>query len=286
VSIRIFVNKLANIEMQIMYAVMTVDVDPPTTPKENFMIENGVTSLLNLFCNHKIKATFFVPSLVAESFPSLMLNIVEQKHEIACHGLKHHPFEATLDAKKQFKNIKTATDILESIIGSKPLGFRAPLFNVNENCWVALCKNGYFYDSSIVFSPYFGRTLLPKKPFFLLEGYGEINVCNLIEIPVSVNPLLPFPLGGAYMRTFGRLWSKTGIKLNLLSKTPVTLYIHPKDVVQGLHAHSWWHYRNIPNCLKMLNEIIKYAKHCGANFLMACELAKLYRERLLENHLI
>jgi hypothetical protein len=264
---------------------MTVDVDPPATPKENFMIENGVISLLNLFYNHKIKATFFVPSLVAENFPSLMSNIIEQKHEIACHGLKHHPLEATLDANRQFENIKTATYILESITGSKPLGFRAPLFNINKNCWVALYKNGYIYDSSIVCSPFFGKTPLPKKPFFLLE-FGKINVCSLIEIPVSVNPLLPFPLGGAYMRTFGMLWSKTGIKLNLLFKTPVTFYIHPKDVVQGVHAHSWWHYRNIPNCLKMLSEILKYAKHCGAKFLMAYELAKLSQERLLEDYQI
>ncbi|MEM2507238.1 MAG: hypothetical protein QXF61_09380, partial [Nitrososphaeria archaeon] len=63
----------------------------------------------------------------------------------------------------------------------------------------------------------------------------------------------------------------------------ITFYIHPKDVIQGVHGHAWWHYRNISNCLKMLENVIKYSKQFGAEFLTAHELANLYLEKIFEN---
>jgi peptidoglycan/xylan/chitin deacetylase (PgdA/CDA1 family) len=260
----------------LLYFVMTIDVDPPISSIPEFMISKGVASLLDLFDKHTIKATFFVPSMVAEKFPASMKEIVKRRHEIACHGLKHDPWEATLNVDKQTKMIKAATDSIQSITGLRPVGFRAPLFRINENCWKALQKNGYLYDSSIVCSPFYGshKIFLPTKPFFLPTP-EKSGSCSLLEIPVSTNPFLPFPLGGFWLRLFGLIWTKIGVTLNFISRTPVVFYIHPKDVVPREYGRRWYYYYNTTNCMNMLNELIEYAKQSGAKFLKAYELANL-----------
>lgn len=261
------------------YFVTTVDVDPPFSSWQNYVIEKGVDHFLKLFKKYSIKATFFIPGVVAKEFPKTIRKIVEQKHEIACHGLKHEPLEATLDISKQMLNIKEATEIIESITGLRPTGFRAPLFNVNKNCWISLYKNGYVYDSSVVSSPLYGnykRFFLKSKPYFLADLLRDEN-CNLLEIPVSA---FLFPLGGGWLRLLGLKWMKTGIKANLVFHTPIVFYVHPKDVVYyNPHGLPWYYSRNISKCLRMLDDIIKYVKQRDVKFITAYELA-----RVIENY--
>ena len=258
---------------------MTVDVDPPMSYIPNSIIENGVTSLLRLFDEYAIEATFFVPAVVAQKFPTIMEEIVSRGHEVSCHGLEHDPREVTLSVNKQIQVIRTATEIIESKTGFRPVGYRAALFKITRNCWIALQKNGYVYDSSVVCSPFYGthKIFLPAKPFRLPIPKSSENH-GLLEIPVSVNPFLPFPLGGACMRIFGLRWSKIGVKSNFISKTPVVFYIHPKDVITRTSGRVWHSYCNTANCMKMLEEIVKYAKQSGAKFLKAHELARLCGE--------
>jgi hypothetical protein len=262
---------------------MTVDVDPPFSPLQNFVIENGVISLLDLFDQHSIKATFFVPAVIAKDFPKVANEIVDGRHEIACHGLKHHPEEGILGLNEQLRIIKAATSIIESVTGIKPIGYRAPLFRVNENCWIALRNSNYVYDSSLVgvsYTRYMKHVIsLQMQPLCIkiLNFAKTYNNAHLFELPVSINPILPLPLGGGWLRIFGLKWAKIGIKMNFLSKGLVVFYIHPKDIVAiqtpGLF---WYNYKNTANGLKMLDNLIKYAKWCNAEFLRACELIKLF----------
>ncbi|MEM3714713.1 MAG: polysaccharide deacetylase family protein [Nitrososphaeria archaeon] len=258
-----------------LYFVTTVDVDPPIPPFcGRIFIENGVEIFLKLFEKYSIKATFFVPALIADKFPKTIKKIAEKGHEVACHGLKHDRNEAKLSVRKQIQIIKKASEIIKSVVGLSPLGYRAPLFNIDRrNCWVALQKNGYVYDSSIVCSPFYGeyKSSFSAKPFPLDKDH------SLLEVPISVNPILPYPLGGAYFRIFGTKWCKLGIKINLLCRNPVVFYIHPKDVIPRSWGFSWLWYKNTDKCIKMFEEVIKYAKQCGANFVGAYDIAKLFR---------
>lgn len=268
-----------------LYFIMTVDVDPPIPSNPNpDIVKDGVVALLKLFDKYAIKATFFVPAVVTEQFPIVMDGIVKQGHEVACHGLEHNEREATLGIGEELRIIKTATEIIQSATGVRPVGFRAPLFRVNESCWMALQKNDYVYDSSIVCSRLYGshKIFFPSKPFPLPISKTSEN-CSLLEIPVSANPFLPFPLGGAYLRIFGSRWSKVGVRINFLSRNPVVFHIHPKDVDPRTRGRSWWSCRNTGNCMKMLEGIIKYAERCGAKFITAYELARLSEAGFLNN---
>ncbi|MEM3759532.1 MAG: polysaccharide deacetylase family protein [Candidatus Bathyarchaeia archaeon] len=256
--------------------IMTVDVDPPFSSKQNYVIERGIACLLDIFDRYLIRATFFVPGVVAKEFPKIMEEIVQRKHEIACHGLKHTPSEATLDVNKQMEIINTATKIIESTAGLKPVGFRAPLFRTNKNCWIALSRNKYLYDSSVVLSPLFGMSFkmhLQSQPYFLFKSKVSQHF-NLLEIPISVNPFLPFPLGGGWLRIFGLKWAKAGIEINFALRSPVIFYIHPKDLINlDTYGLPWYMYRNTSVCLKTLTEIIEYVKQNGGRFIKAYELA-------------
>jgi hypothetical protein len=257
---------------------MTVDVDPPipSNPNPN-IVRDGVVKLLRLFNKYAIRATFFVPAVMAQNFPEIMESIVKQRHEVACHGLKHDPKEASLSFYEELTIIKNATEIIQSTAGIRPVGFRAPLFNVNENCWRALQKNDYVYDSSVVcFRLYKNHKILFTSRPFLLPASEIGEKCGLIEIPVSANPFLTFPLGGAFFRIFGSRWSKLGIRINFLFGNLVVFYIHPKDVDPRTKGRSWWWYKNTGNCMKLLEKVIKYAKQNGANFTTAYELAKSF----------
>jgi peptidoglycan/xylan/chitin deacetylase (PgdA/CDA1 family) len=265
---------------------MTVDVDPPYPSNLNpDIVRDGVAALLKLFDKHAVKATFFVPAVVAQRFPVAMEGIVRQGHEIACHGLEHNEREAALGIAEELRIIKTATEIIQSATGVRPSGFRAPLFKVNESCWIALQKNDYIYDSSIVCSRLYGdrKIFFPSKPFLLPICKAREN-CSLLEIPVSVNPFLPFPLGGAYLRIFGSRWSKVGVRINFLCRNPVVFHIHPKDVDPRTRGRAWWCYRNTGNCMKMVEGIIKCAEVSGAKFITAYELARLSMAEFVKNN--
>jgi len=240
-------------------------------------VERGIEIFLKLLDRYAIKATFFVPARVAEKFPAIIKEVVKKRHEVACHGLEHNKREALMNVSKQVQIIKIATEIIESITGSRPLGYRAPLFNINKNCWIALRKNDYIYDCSVVCSPLLYKKYnsyhFSTKPFFI---FNKCEAHNLIEIPVSTNPLLPFPLGGTYLRIFGMRWCKLGVKINFLLRNPVVFYIHPKDIIPRSWGSHWWWYRNTDKCMKMFEEIIEYVMQCGAKFIKAYELAKLF----------
>jgi peptidoglycan/xylan/chitin deacetylase (PgdA/CDA1 family) len=264
---------------------MSIDVDPSLYSVPPFVTTKGVKSLLGLLDKHTIKATFFVPSSVAEKFPDTLLEIAKRGHEVGCHGMNHDPWEITLDLNKQVQIIRTATETIQSVVGSRPVGFRAPLFKINTNCLLALEKNEYVYDSSIVCSPLYNnhRKFFPKKPFHVVVHKTD-QKRRLLEIPVSSNPFLPFPLGGVPFRIFGLRWCTIAMKLNLIYQIPIVLYTHPKDVVPREYGKSWHSYRNTPTCLKMIDGAIDYAKRSGARFMKAIELAKLYESEFLQTN--
>jgi len=265
-----------------LYFVMTVDVDPPPPSAPDLKIEEGMLTLLQMFKKNEIKSTFFVTAIMAEKFPDLMKKVKRDGHEIACHDLDHSPLVDKLNLTRLVSRIRIATQLIEDYVGVQPYGYRAPLFKINRNQLIALYKNGYIYDSSIIFSPFFRS--LPKfsfsTPFFVPINKNEW----MIEIPLSINPIMPFPIGGAYFRVFGKKWAKAGIKVNFLFKNPLIFYIHPKDIIVRTSAPSWYSYKNTSKCLDSLKEIINYAKKTGAIFIKAIDLAYLFaKNRKINN---
>lgn len=259
---------------------MTVDVDPPSPSNPHIDINKGVKGLVDLFDSHRIDATFFLTASIVERFPSAVAGICAGNHEIACHGLDHKGYECLLSRREQRRRIKLATNIIMSATGHRPLGFRAPGFRFNRACLETLQENGYLYDSSMVptYVPRkYGRPLTPSKPHFLVKNSKQ-RTSDLVELPVSVNPLIPFPLGGAWMRTLGLPWTKLGIRANFILGRHVVFYVHPKDVIYAPMESwaPWYYHRNIRLGMKMLDDLIRYVKKNCGHFLKAGDIVESF----------
>jgi peptidoglycan/xylan/chitin deacetylase (PgdA/CDA1 family) len=171
----------------------------------------GLQRLIILLSKYNIPATFFTTAFYANRNEEIIKTLSEN-HEIASHSKDHSDFRETdpLDSKVE----------IERITGKKVYGFRMPHF---KEINLSLIKAaGYSYDSSI------NPTLIPGRYCNLL-AQRKIYIdsrSNLIEIPVSVSPLLRFPL----------FWiSFKNIPL------PVYLYMCKRAMWKDSYLHLYFH---------------------------------------------
>jgi len=281
-------------EYEEKYFVMTVDVDgwssllnfynvnhDPEEANLKVKVEEGIERLIGVFRKHKVKATFFVTGEMARKHANIIKSILDNDHELACHGLFHEKNEFVKDLKSQRHSIEVSTRIIEELSGTNPTGFRAPCLRVNDVTFALLSKYGYIYDSSIVstFIPgYYGYPGAHTKPYPVFNFTKDNNSNNFLEIPVSVNPLIPLPLSAAWMRNLGSFWVKFGVKLNFDFGNPVVFYVHPRDVLDlpRVKGIPWHLYRNVGHStIKLLEDIFEYVKKNDAKFITAETLAQI-----------
>ncbi len=121
-----------------------------------------------------------------------------------------------------------------------------------------LAELGYRYDSSIHPAIVPGRYCnwgYPLAPFF----FGKHNIAakdgyEILEIPMSVIPLIRMPISWWWMRNIGGWLTDYGVGINLRSGRNTVLYFHP------------WEYADLPR-IKGLP--LHYTRGCGPCFLEA-----------------
>ena len=236
-----------------------------------------------------IHATFFVLGWIAERYPGLIRRIKEAGHEIACHGYAHQLVYS--QSRDEFReDIRRSKAILENIIGSEVIGYRAPSYSItDQSLWAfeTLVEEGFKYDSSIfpIRHDFYGMPNAPRFPFIIsLNGnsnvkFSMVNIENfaskrsdpqtsntLIEFPISTVKLFGqnFPIsGGGYFRLFPYSIVKRALTgINEKEQKPFIFYIHPWEIdfeqprIPGLKLKSRLrHYINLDkteNKLKIL----------------------------------
>ena len=223
-------------------------------------IVNNTKKILNILDSHNTKATFFVLGWVADKFPSLVREIKEKDHEIACHGYSHKPIflmnpeEFSKDLDKSVKAIKKAS-------GVKPIGYRAPSFSiVKKTLWALniLKEKGFKYDSSMMpvsKHPDYGIKGIPRKPF---------KIKGLLEIPMTTTYGLP--IGGGYFRIYPYLLTK-----HLIKKKNTIFYIHPWEFDPKMPRHKltftkrFRHYTGLNRTEKKFNKLLRDFRFCRIN---------------------
>jgi polysaccharide deacetylase family protein (PEP-CTERM system associated) len=181
--------------------------------------------LLDLFGERDVHATFFVLSCAARRLLTQLDRMVDEGHEVACHGFAHG--RATWMRREEFReDIRRAKATLEDLTGEEVRGYRAPYFAVTErSLWTVdeIRDAGFAYDSSVcpVKNFAYGIPDAPEGPHRLRNG--------LIELPLPQTKLLGYRFmvgGGFYLRLYP-FWL-TRLLLRLRDPTlPRVLYIHP-----------------------------------------------------------
>lgn len=130
-----------------------LDMDPLyDTPKHRSMGEygpkRGVDNILAALDDYHVKATFFVPGIVAENYPETVMKIANAGHEIALHGYAHENF-SHLTPEEQREAIRKGIDAVEKVIHKKPVGFRLPEGDCTPETFDIIKEFKFLYDSSL-----------------------------------------------------------------------------------------------------------------------------------------
>lgn len=109
----------------------------------------GIPRLLRMLDHHQIRSTFFVPGYTAHRYPGAVRDIVAAGHEIAHHGYLHEQPSA-VDLKEQIANLDRGLDALAEVAGVRPVGYRAPMWDLSWETPALLAERGFLYDSSLM----------------------------------------------------------------------------------------------------------------------------------------
>ena len=117
----------------------------------------GTPRILDLLDRHEIQATFFVPGWVAERNQQIVKDVADRGHEIANHGYMHEPPSTLTSPGEEGEILDRGSEILESITGSRPVGYRSPSWELSGDSLELLFDRGFIYDSSLMGDdiPYF-----------------------------------------------------------------------------------------------------------------------------------
>ena len=138
----------------------------------------GTKRILDVLKANEVCATFFCTGNFAENAPDVMQRIVQEGHEVACHGVDHF--------KPKETDFVRSKEIVERVAGVTVTGYRQPrMFPVVES---EIRKAGYCYNSSLnpAFIPGRYMNLSTPRTWFMEDG--------VMQIPASVTPRLRFPL--------------------------------------------------------------------------------------------
>lgn len=134
----------------------------------------GVPRILALLSRCEIRATFFVPGYSAHRYPQVVRSIAEAGHEIAHHSYFHEN-TVGMDAATEAAMLDLGLSALRDVAGVRPVGYRAPMWEMNYHTPRLLADRGFRYDSSLMDSDH---------PYVLAVGDGT-GESSLVEVPVS-----------------------------------------------------------------------------------------------------
>lgn len=190
----------------------------------------GVTNdILELLGKYNVRATFFVVSELATEYPQVVRQIVAEGHEIASHTVTHQSLtNGTQDVLQS--EISESKSQLESITRQAVSGFRAPTCQINDRVYKELIEVGYEYSSSVMPSipipGFYSNVYDFAEPVVISSENGQI-----MELPLSVSPLLKVPISGAWVRLLGKAYINKSVQQLLNRNLDVITYSHPWEFV-------------------------------------------------------
>lgn len=175
------------------------------------------------------RATFFILTPVAEHYPDLIREILDQGHEIAVHGYRHSlvynltPAEFRADLEKSL-------DLLAKAGAGEIIGYRAPYWSITrKSLWAleVLREFGFRYDSSIfpIRRGLYGIPDAPRWPHEIADGFWEFPPSTHRWLGVNV-PIA----GGGYLRLLPNWFVEPLIRKMEDSRQHGVFYCHPYEL--------------------------------------------------------
>ena len=132
----------------------------------------GVPRLLRRLDRAGIRATFFVPGYTAEHWPDAVRAIRDAGHEIAHHGYVHEGSRGA-DVGEEEARLLRGLEALDAVAGVRPVGYRAPNWELSYETPALLARHGFRYDSGLMDADH---------PYLLATGEGP-GAATIVELP-------------------------------------------------------------------------------------------------------
>ncbi len=108
-----------------------------------------VPRILKILRRYGVPATFFVPAVVALTYPDEQRQIVAERHEIGIHGWIHE-LNSALPREAERDLLLRSADALEKTTGVRPVGLRTPSWDFSPHTLAIEEEMGLLYDSSLM----------------------------------------------------------------------------------------------------------------------------------------
>jgi peptidoglycan/xylan/chitin deacetylase (PgdA/CDA1 family) len=116
-----------------------------------FAARVGVPRLLRMLKKLDLanRCTWFIPGHSAESFPEEVKQVVASGCEIGLHGYAHEgAYQLTPEQERDV--LVKCIEISQNLTGKKPVGYRAPLYQLRESTLDLLEEFGFEYGRSSI----------------------------------------------------------------------------------------------------------------------------------------
>ena len=144
----------------------------------------GAGRILDLLKSRGIKASWYIPGIVIETYPEACARVVREGHELGHHGWSHVQ-PALLPPAQEAEEFARAIESIKRLTGAVPHGYRSPAWDISDRTIGLMLEHGIRYDSSMMghdHHPYFARSgdvVAVDQPM----QFGTVT--DLVEIPIS-----------------------------------------------------------------------------------------------------
>jgi peptidoglycan/xylan/chitin deacetylase (PgdA/CDA1 family) len=237
------------------------DSSPGRLSQGQYGARAAIPRLRKLLARHDIRASFFVPAVVAELYPDEQRALVGEGHEVGIHGWIHE-FNSKLPPADERALQMRAADVLERITCARPVGIRTPSWDFSAHTLAISREMGLLYDSSL---------MADDDPYELLED-GEPT--GMVELPVEwirddavyfnmdrMSALRPYTPPSAVLEVFKAEFDGAYEEGGLFLLT--------------MHPHIIGHRSRV----RLLDELIRYIRaHAGVWFATHAEVARYCKD--------
>lgn len=133
----------------------------------------AVPRLLRMLDRLGLRTTFFMPGRVAETWPAVARSVRDAGHEIGHHGYLHESVRG-VDEETEVGYLERGLAALDELLGVRPVGYRAPSWDMNFRTPRLLAGHGFRYDSGLMDADHPYRLATAREP----------GSPTLIELPV------------------------------------------------------------------------------------------------------
>ncbi|MEO8462180.1 MAG: polysaccharide deacetylase [Chloroflexota bacterium] len=133
----------------------------------------GVPRLLRLLDRQRIRSTFFVPGYTAERWPTVIRSIRDTGHEIGHHGYLHEGARSATDEATEERRLLRGLEALDTVAGIRPVGYRAPMWELSYRLPALLARHGFRYESGLMDADH---------PYLLATG-RQPDAPTIVELP-------------------------------------------------------------------------------------------------------